>query len=180
MDRACIHEGIRWMRFEDVLGRSERSELSQIEAPELTRSSSTRRAASRCRCAGALFPGGGRRRRRPRPSNPSPRSRCSAMPSRNGAAWAKGTAHLPPCQERLQGARPGLPTEALSPTSIGHLPRKCIEIRTASPPCGSGRLSEHGYASGLFVCAAARRSLARRRAAALSNIVTAWLWPARL
>ena len=29
------HEGIRRMRFEDVLGRSERSELSQIEPSEL-------------------------------------------------------------------------------------------------------------------------------------------------
>src|ERR1700712_1758949 len=35
MDRARIHEGIRRMRFEDVLGRSERSELSQLEAAEL-------------------------------------------------------------------------------------------------------------------------------------------------
>jgi hypothetical protein len=35
MDRARIHEGIRRMRFEDVLGRSERSELRQIEAAEL-------------------------------------------------------------------------------------------------------------------------------------------------
>jgi hypothetical protein len=35
MDRARIHEGIRRMRFEDVLGRSDRSELSQIEAAEL-------------------------------------------------------------------------------------------------------------------------------------------------
>ena len=35
MDRARIHEGIRRMRFTDVLGRSERSELSQIEAAEL-------------------------------------------------------------------------------------------------------------------------------------------------
>jgi transposase len=35
MDRARIHEGIRRMRFEDVWGRSERSELSQIEAAEL-------------------------------------------------------------------------------------------------------------------------------------------------
>jgi hypothetical protein len=35
MDWARIHEGIRRMRFEDVLGRSERSELSQIEAAEL-------------------------------------------------------------------------------------------------------------------------------------------------
>ena len=35
MDRARIHEGIRRMRFEDVLGRSERSELSQQEAAEL-------------------------------------------------------------------------------------------------------------------------------------------------
>ncbi len=35
MDRARIHEGIRRMRFADVLGRSERSELSQIEAAEL-------------------------------------------------------------------------------------------------------------------------------------------------
>ena len=35
MDRARIHEGIRLMRFEDVLGRSERSELSQMEAAEL-------------------------------------------------------------------------------------------------------------------------------------------------
>ena len=35
MDRACIHEGIRRMRFTDILGRSERSELSQMEAAEL-------------------------------------------------------------------------------------------------------------------------------------------------
>src|SRR5271165_1790013 len=35
MDRARIHEGIRRMRFTDILGRSERSELSQLEAAEL-------------------------------------------------------------------------------------------------------------------------------------------------
>jgi transposase len=35
MDRARIHEEIRRMRFEDVLGRSKWSELSQIEAAEL-------------------------------------------------------------------------------------------------------------------------------------------------
>jgi transposase len=35
MDRARIHEGIRRMRFDDVLGRLERSELSQMEAAEL-------------------------------------------------------------------------------------------------------------------------------------------------
>ena len=35
MDRARIHEGIRRMRFADILGRSERSELSQMEAAEL-------------------------------------------------------------------------------------------------------------------------------------------------
>ena len=35
MDRARIHEGVRRMRFEDVLGRTERSELSQQEAAEL-------------------------------------------------------------------------------------------------------------------------------------------------
>jgi transposase len=35
MARARIHEGIRRMRFTDVLDRSERSELSQIEAAEL-------------------------------------------------------------------------------------------------------------------------------------------------
>jgi transposase len=35
MERARIHEGIRRMRFEDVLGRTERSELSQMEAAEL-------------------------------------------------------------------------------------------------------------------------------------------------
>ena len=35
MDRARIHEGIPRMRFTDVLGRSERSELSQMEAAEL-------------------------------------------------------------------------------------------------------------------------------------------------
>jgi hypothetical protein len=35
MDRARIHESIRRMRFEDVLGRSPRSELSQMEAAEL-------------------------------------------------------------------------------------------------------------------------------------------------
>ena len=35
MDRARLHEGIRRMRFLDVLGRTERSELSQLEAAEL-------------------------------------------------------------------------------------------------------------------------------------------------
>ena len=35
MERARIHEGIRRMRFRDVLGRTERSELSQLEAAEL-------------------------------------------------------------------------------------------------------------------------------------------------
>ena len=35
MDRARIHEGIRRMQFLDVLGRMERSELSQMEAAEL-------------------------------------------------------------------------------------------------------------------------------------------------
>ena len=35
MDRARIREGIRRMRFTDVLGRSERSELSQMEAAAL-------------------------------------------------------------------------------------------------------------------------------------------------
>jgi transposase len=35
MDRARVHEGIRQMRFENVLGRWERSELSQAEAAEL-------------------------------------------------------------------------------------------------------------------------------------------------
>ena len=35
MERARIHEGVRRMRFEDVLGRTERSELSQMEAAEL-------------------------------------------------------------------------------------------------------------------------------------------------
>ena len=35
MDRARIHEGIRRMRFADVLGRTERSGLSQMEAAEL-------------------------------------------------------------------------------------------------------------------------------------------------
>lgn len=35
MDRARIHEGIRRMRFEDILGRTARSELSQVEAAEL-------------------------------------------------------------------------------------------------------------------------------------------------
>ena len=35
MDRARLHEGIRQMRFESVLDRCERSELSQMEAAEL-------------------------------------------------------------------------------------------------------------------------------------------------
>ena len=35
MERARVHEGIRRMRFTDVLGRTERSELSQMEASEL-------------------------------------------------------------------------------------------------------------------------------------------------
>jgi hypothetical protein len=32
MDRARIHEGLRRMRFSDVLDGTERSELSQMEA----------------------------------------------------------------------------------------------------------------------------------------------------
>jgi len=35
MDRARIHEGIRRMRFTEILGRSERSEVSQLDAAEL-------------------------------------------------------------------------------------------------------------------------------------------------
>ena len=35
IDRARIHEVVRLMRFIDVLGRSERAELSQMEASEL-------------------------------------------------------------------------------------------------------------------------------------------------
>ena len=35
MDLARIHDGIRRMRFTDILGRCERSELSQMEAAEL-------------------------------------------------------------------------------------------------------------------------------------------------
>jgi transposase len=35
MDRARIHEGTRQMRFEDVLGRWQRSELSRSDAAEL-------------------------------------------------------------------------------------------------------------------------------------------------
>ena len=35
MERARVHEGVRRMRFEDVLGRTERSELSQMETAEL-------------------------------------------------------------------------------------------------------------------------------------------------
>src|SRR5882672_8669649 len=35
MERARIHEGIRRMRFEDLLGRQERGELSQLEAAEI-------------------------------------------------------------------------------------------------------------------------------------------------
>ena len=35
MERARIHEGIRRMRFADVVGRSERSELSPLEAAAL-------------------------------------------------------------------------------------------------------------------------------------------------
>ena len=35
MERARVHEGVRRMRFEDVLGRTERSELGQMEAAEL-------------------------------------------------------------------------------------------------------------------------------------------------
>ena len=45
MDRARIHEGIRRMRFTDVLGRSERSELSQMEAAELLGSANAHSAA---------------------------------------------------------------------------------------------------------------------------------------
>ena len=35
MERARIHEGIRRMRFEDLLDRQERGELSQLEAAEV-------------------------------------------------------------------------------------------------------------------------------------------------
>ena len=35
MERARIHEGIRRMRFEDLLSRQERGELSQVEAAEM-------------------------------------------------------------------------------------------------------------------------------------------------
>jgi hypothetical protein len=35
MDRACIHAGLSRMRFSAVLDRTERSELSQMEASEL-------------------------------------------------------------------------------------------------------------------------------------------------
>jgi len=35
MERARVHEGVVRMRFEDVLGRTERSELSQMETAEL-------------------------------------------------------------------------------------------------------------------------------------------------
>src|SRR3546814_12302909 len=35
MDRAQIHEGIRRMRFEALLDRQERGELSQLEAAEV-------------------------------------------------------------------------------------------------------------------------------------------------
>ena len=35
MDRARIHEGIRRMRFSDLIDRTERSELSQVDAAEL-------------------------------------------------------------------------------------------------------------------------------------------------
>ena len=50
MDRARIHEGIGRMRCTDVLGRSERSELSQMEAAELLGISERtfRRWSTRC------------------------------------------------------------------------------------------------------------------------------------
>lgn len=35
MDLARIHEGVRRMRFEDLLARQERGELSQVEAAEM-------------------------------------------------------------------------------------------------------------------------------------------------
>ena len=35
MDRARIHEGVRQMRFEGLLERHERGDLSQIEAAEM-------------------------------------------------------------------------------------------------------------------------------------------------
>jgi hypothetical protein len=45
MDRARIHEGIRRMRFTDILGRSERSELSQMRLRNCLGSVSARFAA---------------------------------------------------------------------------------------------------------------------------------------
>lgn len=55
MDRTRIHEGIRRMRFADVYGRTERSELSQMEAAELLGISERtfRRWCERYREAGA-------------------------------------------------------------------------------------------------------------------------------
>ena len=56
MDRARIHEGIRRMRFTDVLDRTERSELSQMEAAELLCMSERtfRRWRDRHRASGVL------------------------------------------------------------------------------------------------------------------------------
>ena len=67
MDRARIHEGMRRMRFTDVLGRSERSELSQMEAAELLGigERTFRRWRDRHRDAGS--PGLGDRRLAPSP-----------------------------------------------------------------------------------------------------------------
>ena len=56
MDRARILEGIRRMRFTDVLDRTERSELSQMEAAELLCMSERtfRRWRDRHRASGVL------------------------------------------------------------------------------------------------------------------------------
>jgi Resolvase, N terminal domain len=84
------------------------------------------------------------------------------------------------CARTIAGWKPpasAFPTVTISPTSI----TLCRASASKSAPHrhAVGPV-EHGYAGGLFVCAAARRSFVRRRATALSNIVTAWLWPARL
>src|ERR1700674_1335740 len=52
MDRARSHEGIRRMRFTDVLGRSERAELSQMEAAQVV--GRLERTIRRMRCTDVL------------------------------------------------------------------------------------------------------------------------------
>ena len=110
------------------------------------------RAASWCRCAGALFPAGGRRRRRKCPPhstrapNPSPRNRCSATPSSAAASsrpagFTNGRARRGP-NSRISSPRPTARRCSLSPVFgiAGSIPpaSKSCPARSSSPAPAPG------------------------------------------